>query len=89
VADYATDLGIFRTSAELVAYATAERIRVNRPIPGPLQAGRDETHAAIAANVDGVGAINEKWQRKELTDVIPLIVTTLNEIGAAMAALEP
>ena len=62
---------------------------MNRPIPGPFQAGRDETDAAIAANVDDVGAINEEWKRKELTDVIPLIVTTLDEIGAALAALEP
>ena len=45
VADYAVDLDIFRPSAELVAYAIAERIRVNRPIPAPFQAGRDRTDA--------------------------------------------
>ena len=89
VADYAVDLDIFGPSAELVAYATAERIRVNRPIPGPFQAGRDMTDAAIAALVDDVDAVNEAWERKELADVIPLIVSTLDEVGSALAAIEP
>ena len=39
VADYAVQFGLVRPAAELVAYANAARIRVNRPIPAPFQAG--------------------------------------------------
>ena len=36
VADYAVEIGIYKPAAELVAYAGGERIRVSRPIPGPI-----------------------------------------------------
>ena len=62
---------------------------MNRPIPAPFQAGRDRTDVAISAHVNDVEAINEAWHRKELADVIPLIVSTLDEIGTALTAIEP
>ena len=47
---------------------------------------RDQTDAAIAAHVSDVEEINEKWRRREMSDVIPLIESTLDEIEEALAA---
>lgn len=84
IADIAVELGMHEPAAHLVAYAAAERIRVNRPIPPQFQPERSRTEAAIRSHVDLFNAILREWTTKEMADAVPIAQATIARFARAL-----